>query len=279
MRRYHATMPIADLGDIRLHYRVHGDPAAPPVLGVMGLALDQRYWAAQIPAVTQTHSFITFDNRGLGKSSGPAATTVDEMTSDTVRLLDHLEIDRAVIFGASMGGTIAQRIALDHPDRVEALVLAITWARPIEFMRRQVDLGRLIVEAGGNHAFARAGVVRMFTPQFFEVGADMIDRILRVMDLESDAEIAPELVLQAQLDAIEKHDALADLPRIDVPTLVVGGKMDQMAPYFASEEIAAAIPSARLVAFETGHGLMIEEMQAFNDALSEFLASLVTGLV
>lgn len=269
-------MPTADLGDIRLHYKVHGDPSDPPVLGVMGLALDQRYWAAQIPAITKTHSFITFDNRGLGRSSGPAATSGEEMTSDTVRLLDHLEIEKAVVFGASMGGTIAQRIALDHPSRVSALVLAITWARPIEFMRRQVDLGRLVVEAGGAEAFARAGVVRMFTPQFFEVGADMIDRMLRALDAEGAPPIAPELVLQAQLDSIEKHDLLTRLSEIDVPTLVAGGKLDQMAPFFASEEIAAAIPNARLVAFETGHGLMIEEMQAFNDALSEFLISLIT---
>jgi len=77
------------------------------------------------------------------------------------------------------------------------------------------------------------------------------------------------------LDAIEKHDVLAELSRIDVPTLVLGGKMDQMAPFFASEEIAAAIPEARLVAFETGHALMVEEMNAFNAALSDFLAALV----
>ncbi|HVM34218.1 MAG TPA: alpha/beta fold hydrolase [Actinomycetota bacterium] len=266
-------MPIAQFDDICLHYEVHGNAAKPAVVGIMGLALDQRFWAGQIPAVTATHSFITFDNRGLGGSTGPEATSVDDMVTDTIRVLDHLEIERAVMFGASMGGTIAQRIALDHPERVSGLVLAVTWARPIEFMRRQVDLGRMVLRAGGSDAFARAGAVRMFTPQFFEFGAEMIDGILQTMQEPGTG--SAELVLQAQLNAIEKHDALAELSRIGVPTLVLGGKMDQMAPFFASEEIAAAIPAARLVAFETGHALMVEEMDAFNTAVSEFLAAMV----
>lgn len=266
-------MPIAEFDDIRLHYEIHGNATKPAVVGIMGLALDQRFWAGQIPAVTATHSFITFDNRGLGESTGPEATSGDEMVADTIRVLDHLEIERAVMFGASMGGILAQRIALDHPERVSALVLAVTWARPIEFMRRQVDLGRTVLRAGGSAAFSRAGALRMFTPQFFEFGADMVDGILQTM--QEPGSDSADLVLQAQLDAIEKHDVLAELSRIDVPTLVLGGKMDQMAPFFASEEIAAAIPEARLVAFETGHALMVEEMNAFNAALSDFLAALM----
>jgi pimeloyl-ACP methyl ester carboxylesterase len=267
------AMPIADLGDIRLHYRRHGDDDKPPAVGIMGLQLDQRFWAAQIPAVIKTHSFVTFDNRGIGRSSGPPAVTVDEMADDTVRLMDHLDIERAVLFGPSMGGTIAQRIALDHPERVQALILAVTWARPIEFMRRQLDLGRMIVRAGGADAFARAALVRMFTPVFFEIGAEMVDRLTRVLDAEEER-VDAEAVLDAQLDAIEKHDALPDLGRIGVPTLVIGARMDQMAPYFASEEIAAAIPGARLVSFDSGHAVMVEEMQGVNDAVEEFLTSI-----
>src|ERR671916_2639112 len=101
-------MAIADLGDVQLHYRDFG--SGDPVLGIMGFALDQRYWAAQIPAITATHSFLTFDNRGTGRSSPGSVTSIDEMADDVVRLLDHLGIERAVVFGVSMGGAIAQRI-------------------------------------------------------------------------------------------------------------------------------------------------------------------------
>src|SRR5918996_5438174 len=105
-------MPLADLGDVQLHYRDHGDPAGPPVLGVMGFALDQPYWAAQIPAVTASHRFVTFDNRGVGRSTGDASVPLETMADDAVRLLDHLGIEKTVVIGLSMGGTIAQHVVL-----------------------------------------------------------------------------------------------------------------------------------------------------------------------
>lgn len=269
-----APMPLARMGEADIHYRVHGEPSRPPVLGIMGFGLDQRFWAAQIPAVTQTHSFITFDNRGVGRSTGDPPVTIDGMAADAVHLLDHLGIDQAVIFGASMGGAVAQRLAIDRPERVSALVLAVTWARPIEFMRRQHHLSRLLIEAGGPEALVEAGLVRMFTPRFFEMGADAIDRMLQAFEMTDKGDVATSEALLAQLDAIDKHDALGELRKVSVPTLVAAGRQDMMAPHFASEEIASAIPGAQFIEFETGHGLMFEEMQRFNDALSEFLASL-----
>lgn len=146
-------MPLAELGDLTLHYKEHGD--GDPVIGIMGFALDQRFWATQIPAVTATNRFITFDNRGLGRSSRTSPTSIEEMADDTVRLLDHLGIEKTVVFGVSMGGAIAQRVALQHPDRLSGLILAVTWARPIEFMRRQTLLARDIIDARGSEVCSK----------------------------------------------------------------------------------------------------------------------------
>ncbi|HEX2051725.1 MAG TPA: alpha/beta fold hydrolase [Actinomycetota bacterium] len=264
-------MPIADLGDVQLHYRQRGD--GPTVLGVMGFALDQRYWAAQIPAVTATHSFLTFDNRGTGRSSPGTVTSIDEMADDAVRLLDHLDIERAVLFGVSMGGAIAQRLVLDHPERVSALILGITWARPTEFMRRQNAVGRRLA-ALGTDALVDATLVRMFTPRFFELGQEAVDRMVASFTTDSGPAMPGADVLTAQLDAIDKHDVLAELGRVSCPTLVFGAHMDVMVPFFASEEIAAAIPGAELAAFETGHGCMVEEMDAVNERIARFLGGL-----
>lgn len=266
-------MPTADLGDALLYYKQWGDGR--PVLGVMGFALDQRFWAGQIPAVTETHRFITFDNRAIGRSTGEPPTSLAQMADDALRLLDYLSIDKAVIFGASMGGTIAQRIALDHAERVEGLILAVTWARPTEFMRRQNNLGRLLAEAGGLDALIEASLVRMFTPAFFEVGAETLDRLVGSLSADGAPRVPDKRVLAAQIDAFNKHDALAELSVIDCPTLVLGGKMDVMVPGFASEEIAAAIPGAELHMFDTGHACMVEEMDAFNARVSEFLRRLL----
>jgi pimeloyl-ACP methyl ester carboxylesterase len=268
-------VPFANLGDVQLHYRDSGDPSAPPVLGIMGFASDQRLFAGQIGVVTETHRFITFDNRGVGRSSPGAATTVDEMANDAVRLLDHLEIEDAVIFGVSMGGAIAQRLTLDHPGRVSALVLAVTFARPIEFMRRQHALTRAVIEAGAAEAVFEGSLIRMFTPRFFEIGREAVDRLVAGVVSDGYAESAPSDVLLAHLDAIDKHDALSELGRITCPTLVVGGRFDVMVPGFASEEIAEAIPGAHLEMLDSGHGLMLEEVDAFNQTLGAFLTSLL----
>lgn len=265
-------MPNADLGDLSLNYSEHG--AGDPVLGVMGFSLDKRFWAAQIPAVTKSHRFIVFDNRGIGRSTGGAPTSIDQMADDTIRLLDHLGIEETVVFGMSLGGTVAQRLVLDHPDRVSALILGVTWARPIEFMRRQHEAARAVLRGMGSRALVDHSILRMFTPRFFELGREVIDQMVASLDAPGAPDITDAEILIAQLDALDKHDVLADLPRVSCPSLVLGGKMDVTVPGFASEEIAAAIPGAELRMFETGHGCMIEEMESFNAAIAEFLARL-----
>ena len=267
-------MPSANLGDLELNYSEHGSGS--PVLGIMGFSLDKRFWAAQIPAVTKTHRFIVFDNRGIGRSSGGAPTSIDQMADDTLRLLDHLKIDKAVIFGVSMGGTIAQRLVLDNPDRVEALILGITWARPIEFMRRQHELTRALFDHEDANLFLPASMLKMFSPRFFEVGREVIDQM--IASVERDGAERPSVeVLRGQLDALDKHDVLTELRTVNCPTLVLGAHMDQIVPGFASEEIAAAIPGAELEMFATGHGCMIEEVEAVNAAVERFLGGLASA--
>ncbi|MGH2754002.1 MAG: alpha/beta fold hydrolase [Actinomycetota bacterium] len=262
-------MPVADLGDIQLHYRSFGD--GPPVLGIMGFGLDQRYWAGQVPAVAESNRFITFDNRGSGRSSRVPATSIDEMADDAVRLLDHLEIEKTVVFGASMGGTIAQRLVLDHPERVSALILAITWARPLEFMRRRHHLARVVIEQFGPEEFTDLALLWMFTPQFFEFAGGAIDQMVASLQGPGGPEMMRPEELLAQLDALDKHDVLGELSTVGCPTLVVTGRMDIMVPAIGGREIAETIPGAEHVEFETGHGLMIEEMDAFNATIRGFL--------
>lgn len=263
-------MPIAELGDIKLFYQTRGEGF--PVLGIMGLGLDSRFWAGQIPAVTAGNKFITYDNRAVGRSTGPIPHTIDEMAEDAYRLLEHLEIEKCIVMGVSMGGAIAQRLTLDHPEKVSGLILGITWGRPIEFMRRQHELGMSLLEALGNEAFVDGSLIRMFTPRFFEMGRETVDMLVKAFYGDGTNEVISQEALLAQLEAVDKHDALADLASVSCPTLVFGGKMDQMVPGFASEELAATIPGARLQMFESGHGLTIEEGDKVNDLIQGFLA-------
>jgi pimeloyl-ACP methyl ester carboxylesterase len=113
----------------------------------------------------------------------------------------------------------------------------------------------------------------MFTPAFFEVGAEVLDQMVRAFMAETGPDLPSTEVLLAQMDAVDKHDVLGRLEEINVPTLVIGARNDMMVPYFGAEEIAAAIPGAELVTLDTGHGCMIEEMPAYNAALQAFLAA------
>jgi aminoacrylate hydrolase len=269
---YPSAMPLAEFEDVGIHYERRGRSAGPPLLGIMGFGLDQRFWASQIPVVTETHEFITFDNRGVGRSRGPLIATIEDMVDDTVRLLDHLEIENCIVYGTSMGGAIAQQLTLEHPERVSGLVLAVTWARPIEFMRRQHLVARALIETGGSELLVESTLVRMFTPAFFEMGAEVLDQMVKAFMADSGPDIPQSEVLLAQIEAIDKHDVLERLPAITVPTLVMGARTDMIVPYFGSEEIAAAIEGAELVTLETGHGSMIEEMPSYNAALQAFLS-------
>ncbi|MDQ4065578.1 MAG: alpha/beta hydrolase [Actinomycetota bacterium] len=264
-------MPTADLGDISISYSEHG--SGPPVVGIMGFSLDKRFWGPQIPTVTETNRFIIFDNRGIGRSTGGPPASIDQMADDTIRLLDHLGIDEAIVFGVSMGGAIAQRLTLDHRDRVKALILAVTFARSTEFMQRQHVITRTLLEVEGwtRRQFVEIAMLRMFTPRFYEAGTDVIDQILRAVALVEEREEWRPEVLVAQLDAIDKQHVLDELPRITCPTLVIAGRLDMTVPAFASEEIAGAIPGAEFHMLETGHGCMIEEMDTFNALVSDFL--------
>ena len=270
---YARVMPTADLDDITLHYQRRGK--GPPLLGIMGFGLDQRFWASQIPVVTATHEFITFDNRGVGRSrrqGAPLVTSVEDMVDDTVALLDHLNVESCLVYGTSMGGAIAQHLALEYPERVKALILAVTWARPIEFMRRQHLLARTLIQASGPELLVESTLVRMFTPAFFEMGAEVLDQMVMAFMAETGPDVPDTDVLLAQIDAVDKHDVLDRLPAIEVPTLVIGARTDMMVPYLGAEEVAGAIPGAEFVTLETGHGCMIEEMPAYNAAVQGFLA-------
>ena len=270
---YARRMPTADFDDVTLAYQRRGN--GPPLLGIMGFGLDQRFWASQIPVVTETHEFITFDNRGIGRSrrkDAPMITSIEDMVDDTVALLDHLEVESCVVYGTSMGGAIAQHLALDYPERVSSLILAVTWARPIEFMRRQHLLARALIQASSPELLLESTLVRMFTPSFFEMGAETLDQMVMAFMAETGPDVPSTDVLLAQMDAVDKHDVLDRLPSIDVPTLVIGARQDMMVPYLGSEEIAAAIAGAEFVTLETGHGCMIEEMPAYNAAVQGFLS-------
>jgi 3-oxoadipate enol-lactonase len=276
-------MPTANVRDVELYYEEHG--SGDPLLCIMGFATDSTGWLLQVPAFAERHRTIVFDNRGVGRSAKPpGAYTIHEMADDAAALLDHLRIDRAHVLGLSMGGMIAQELALRHPERVRKLVLAATYPEPdaaTEENRKVIftQMGGSITEAGE----MRIDFTAMNPLLFFQHLLPLVfnqsfiqNELPRLMQMFSGAlqyGFSLEAVM-GQLQAVMGHRATDRLNTITAPTLVLTGDADRLIAPANSKILADSIPGARLVEVAGGsHGFNIEMADRFNDEVLRFLAS------
>jgi 3-oxoadipate enol-lactonase len=275
-------MPTAKVGALDLYYEEHG--GGDPLVLIMGLATDSSAWLLQIPDFARRYRTIVFDNRGVGRSSKPPGPyTIHEMADDTAGLMDTLGVARAHVVGVSMGGMIAQELALRHPERVRGLVLACTFPEPDEEIERarRFSLSQLggTVTAEGEVTINVAALDPMtffqhLLPKVFN--ADFIARELpKLMQLFGGAlqwGFSMEAIL-AQVAAVMGHRTTDRLHRIAAPTLVITGDADLLIPPGNSDVLARHIPGARLVKVPGGsHGFNFETPEVFNREVLAFLA-------
>lgn len=257
-------MPLVKLGNININYKVEGK--GEPLLMIMGFTASRSGWMAQIPTFKKYFRVITFDNRGTGKSGKPAGPyTTKMMADDAVKLMDYLGIKKAHILGTSMGGMIAQELAINYPQRVMKLVLASTYARPAspnEATDEQANMTQLPTK---QMAVALVGMA--FNKPFYRITFGFLDRIqTNFIGVEGMTGIA------GQREACASHDTLDRLPSITAPTLVIVGTQDRIINPVSSEIIASKIPDARLVKVEGGsHSFSLEMKKVFNQIVLDYL--------
>lgn len=262
-------MPRVRANGIELRVEVVGQ--GPPLLLVMGLGSTLETWVAQRDALAARYRVVLFDNRGAGESACPPPPwTVPDMAADAVGILDALGIERAHVLGVSMGGMIAQEMAIRWPGRVDRLVVAMSFARP-DPLRRAFLLFRRWARLQGAD-LVQEGVANLpwlVSPRVLN-DPEQLERILGVVSAMP--LMAPESYSH-QIDAILEHDTLSRLHQVRAPTLVMAAAEDVLTPILLSQEIAAAIPGARLTVLPRGnHAVQIEDPEAFNAAVLEFLA-------
>ncbi len=267
-------MPTAELDDIALHYDTAGAGDATPVLLVMGFTMRGQVWRFQIPALTERGPVCWFDNRGVGETGAtPPPYSMGQLAGDAVGLLDHLGWARAHIVGVSMGGMVAQHLALDHRDRVASLSLIATTAGG--------SLGRLPTLRGiwhmarglyGPRRYRASAVAKLLFPRRFrdEIGAEWLSEVLA----HDFGQRPPKAGRKGQLRAVFGHDTRARLHELEgLPTLIIKPEHDILVRPKQSDRLHGLIPHSRLLSVpNAGHGLLRQAVDTINRGLLEHFA-------
>ncbi|MGN6372285.1 MAG: alpha/beta fold hydrolase [Solirubrobacteraceae bacterium] len=264
-------MPVLKAGEIELGYERSGQ--GPPLLLIMGMSGTLMHWGEPLLSRLREHfEVIVYDHRGIGSSTKVGEPfTIADLADDTAALMDALELQAADVMGISMGGMVAQELALRHPERLRSLVLGCTYAggegsalTGEETMRRLAeamtsgDRSRAIRTAWEVNVSARFADAPAFD-SFLEIGS---------------ANAVPVPVIMEQMRAIVSHDTSGRLADIGAPTLVVHGTEDEMLPVRNAYAIAERIPGAHLEIFEgVGHLFFWEEPERSAELVREHAAA------
>ncbi len=265
-------MPKTNVRDIDIYYEIHGEGF--PLILIRGLGSNADHWYAQLPVFSSHFSVVSFDNRGIGRSQKSDENyTISMMAEDTVALMDAIGISKAHILGISMGGMIAQQVALTYPLKVHGLVLACTHCGGGHAVRASEEIAKIFAEYifTGSQEAAQKAAACLFTERTLSERTEIIHQYQKVS-----RKFPPETAtLINQWKAIQGHDTWAELPNIKTPTLVITGSEDTLIPPQNSTILAERIPDAQLRVIEGGaHQFLLEQAGAFNEAILEFLGSL-----
>jgi 3-oxoadipate enol-lactonase len=258
-------MPFARLSDVRLHYRIDGEAASPPLLLSNSLGTSLAMWEPQMSALAARFRVVRYDSRGHGQSEvTPGPYTIDQLAKDALALLDALSIARAHVCGLSMGGGVAMWLGIHAPDRVDRLVLANTGAKigTPDMWNARIDA----VRGGGTAAIASAVLARFFTPQAVAQPTPLIEQVRKTFEATS----AEGYV--ACCAAVRDMDQRHLLARIHAPTLVITGSDDVSTPPENGRYIADHVRRAHYVELAAPHLSNIQAASAFTHAVLQFLS-------
>jgi 3-oxoadipate enol-lactonase len=263
-------VPIVNTGDIELSYERSG--SGPPLLMIMGMGGTALSWGEPfLESLRQDFETIVYDHRGIGESgSMEEPFTIARLAEDAAGLLAALEIDSAHVVGISMGGMVAQELALAHPERVRTLTLGCTYCGGQGSSLSSPEVIQRLTEAMMSGDRERA----IRTAWEVNVSAGFADDGAYATFLANGLERAVAIpVVMAQMQAIAGHDTLTRLPQLTMPTLVVHGTADQMVPVENGRLIASHISGSRLEIFDgVGHLFFWERPERAAELVREHAA-------
>ena len=266
-------MAKAKVNGTNINYRVQGK--GEPLVLIQGYSADQSSWMFQTRALKKYYRVITFDNRGVGKTSKPGgAYSTKMMADDTVGLMDHLGIKKAHVLGVSMGGMVAQAVAINYPERINKLILGCTYAGRNESGGLSLEFPKALgFREDYTDADARSIPILNIAGTLYSLAFNRkLYRMIFIPLAKIQARLNGKTGLLGQLEAVLGHNTLDNLPTIKVSTLVIVGTKDRVIKPSSSEVIAKLIPNAKLVKVESGSHMFFMEMSGrFNKEVLVFL--------
>ena len=264
-------MPTVKTNGINLYYEESGQ--GEPLLLIMGITAPGAVWKKHLEYWKQSFRCIVVDNRGVGQSDkppGPYSTA--QMADDCAGLLAHLKLDKVKVVGVSMGSTIAQQLAIRHPQLVKAMVLMCPWARcdntAKDIFKHMIDIkARLRPEE-----FSRYIQLLIFSKASFDDEENYQGMLEDRENAKNDTNPQPLIGLEGQAAACMDHYVLDELPNISQAVLVIGGEEDKFTPPWMTKEVATLIPNADLHSYpESGHAFHWENIDDFNLRVNNWL--------
>lgn len=262
-------MPITERGGVRLHWQEQGQGS--PLLLIMGHRYSSAMWRPLLPALTARHHVIWFDNRGVGGSDRGGRFTVQDMARDALAVMDAAGVDRAHVFGVSMGGVIAIELAIQQPRRVISLLLGCTGIltadkpRAPAIFRVLYYLPRWALRQLMTSRRPGQGYGSSAPPE-----AIAADQVVLAKDRYSVRGVA------AQAAAVARYAVKAEaVAALSMPALVMHGDEDPVVPMQWGAELAEALPDSRFVKFEgAGHNYIVAARDQAAGAVLDFLAGI-----
>jgi len=258
---------------IEIYYEEHG--SGEPLLLIMGWGGNAATWKPQIPSLAEQYRVIAFDNRGVGRTSAPEEPyTIPQMAADTVGLLDALQVPWAHVFGISMGGMIAQELALAYPARLRTLILGCTLpgssqAAGFALLQREIGDFREMSDGGTpDLEWFSDFLKRLWTDEALaQADTHLQDFVFSLIRFPP-----PLHGLRNQAAAITAHDTYDRLPQIPHPTLVMTGDQDPLIEPGNSLILAERIPNAELRLFPgLKHAFHLEQPELVNSVIIDFI--------
>ncbi|MFI9829115.1 alpha/beta fold hydrolase [Streptomyces sp. NPDC051913] len=255
-------MPQLEVDGAALTYDDEGprDGGGVPLVFVHGWTANRHRWDHQLAHFAEKRRVIRLDLRGHGESGGAGVRTIAELADDVLALLDHLEIERCVLVGHSMGGMIAQTITLAHPERVERLVLVNSIGRMTYSRGRGLLLG--VSTLVPFKLFVATNIQRAFAPGYPR------DEIRAYVKASADT---PREVVMTLYGAMRAFDVLDRVGEIGVPTLMIHGYHDIQLPVRQMLRMAKAYRDAEVRIIDAGHELPVEKPEELTRALDRFV--------